>query len=546
MSRKPLSVVILSTAVLGALGFLLVPPFREPALSSGDSVDRPPPQGLPLVREGDGSRPAVPRTGGTPEEGAPTAAPPSSTLSERLEDRGVLGRVTGPFGQGIPGAEIEAWSPRDGWHPADLSLETRSGEGGRFRLALPPGRIWTFYIRHPDFAPLGPAGRCDSLQPGWRTLPPFRLRSGFGLAGIVRTGGSEGPPLAGVRVRIRRSLLPESGPFSGKTEERTTDAGGGFRIQGLEPGEYRIELFPPEPFAPLSIPAWKAAPTETLSPRILVLRRGYRLEGRVRWPEFRDSSGPVDLVLELNAEVLKDAVPDLPRLRCPLDPRGRWSFPSVPEGTYILRVLPEGSAIPLLIRSGVRVPGMGFLDLVIRGGPKLKIRFRGEAPVGRLFLRNPRPSPSVPPRRIPIRFHRTGSDWIPDSLPSGRFRLEIRASKSSVLWSPVLDSRNLPEALVLEVPALPTGRIEGTFPEAVALRIRVLSGETPPTAWTWSSEPIRLPLGPGGRLPPVLVPAGRLRIRLLDRGGAVRSLPDLDLRPGERRRLPPLGGSSSR
>jgi RNA polymerase sigma-70 factor (ECF subfamily) len=185
------------------------------------------------------------------------------------------GLVLDGRGQPVADARVEGWlatrsaeqrGPRrgpGGW------LQTTSDARGRFALRVAPDRAIALRIAHDAFATAlhGP------LEAGtaWTEIA---LAPRARLAGLVVDAPSSAP--------IERFTVRLRGAGRGRGEVGRIDlAGGGrFNVDGLQPGEYRIEIEAPGHVRAVSEPIRADAATPT--PLTIALQRAVPLHGRVR------------------------------------------------------------------------------------------------------------------------------------------------------------------------------------------------------------------------------------------------------------------------
>lgn len=187
-----------------------------------------------LPREGQTSGPsgtAVAPAAATPRLGAPPAP-----------GEGALDVLVTAGGEPQAGAGVRAYlavAEPPGWR---IAAEERTGPAGLARLAVPPGSVLVS-ARAPGLAPgLAEASRAPGVE-GVRVevalSPPVSIEG--------RIVSREGPAVAGAIARA----LPAAGGWPGAAPPRppgeeivrgTSDASGVFRLEGLSPGSFTLEV----------------------------------------------------------------------------------------------------------------------------------------------------------------------------------------------------------------------------------------------------------------------------------------------------------------
>jgi protocatechuate 3,4-dioxygenase beta subunit len=146
----------------------------------------------------------------------------------------VTGRLVA--GRGEPATGTASFAQLDGspvpWSVLGL-LTDAADAGGRFRIAAVPSGTHLLEVQGEGHAPLQ-----RDVRVGGRDvevdLGDIPLREGPGIRGWVRN--PDGQPIAGARVRAF-----EARPLStAQMGDVHTDADGGFELEGLEPGTYRL------------------------------------------------------------------------------------------------------------------------------------------------------------------------------------------------------------------------------------------------------------------------------------------------------------------
>jgi len=180
---------------------------------------------------------------------APDAAGPLQSARERAlspagaatEGASIAGVVSGPDGRGIGGANVAAETADAEEYPLlDPAPRQRrpvatavTAADGSYRLPVVANVTCVVRVAADGFAP---AVRTD-CRAGARV--DFRLDRGATLLGNVRRL-ADGAPVPGTRLVVTKSL----GDSSWWCGEATTDAGGGYRIDGLPAGAATVAVAP--------------------------------------------------------------------------------------------------------------------------------------------------------------------------------------------------------------------------------------------------------------------------------------------------------------
>jgi hypothetical protein len=211
-------------------------------------------------------------------------SPGGSVVDVRLPAASIVtGRVTAAGGGPIAGAVVIPRDPSKGmpWYYGDLLTDgsqpevvrARTGEDGRFRLALPPGE-WALIVRAPGCVGEVVTTRVPSADP-----VAVEMHAAATLSGRIR--GEDGRPLTGAVVYLEPGAdvpdphlaVPTYDPTrltgADRLLRRHTDAAGAFAFPGIPEGSYSLVVVLP------------AATSQGFS--------------EVRFGPLRSSGGPVDL-----------------------------------------------------------------------------------------------------------------------------------------------------------------------------------------------------------------------------------------------------------
>ena len=369
--------------------------------------------------------------------------------------RAIVGRlVSARSGSGVPGAVALArrWvagrfvGGASMWNLEDPSLLqfVSTDEGGRFRLDSPDEddvRLVAAAAGHGTVRrPLPEAAPGDA---GDRQLGDVVLESETVLRG--RAVDEEGASVADAAVDFGSGgsggWLPAGSTGDGKPDA-TTDAGGGFRIGGLLPGDVvslriRAAGFVPENVSPVRVDA--ATDGEVLEVR---LRTAYELAGRV--------------TAESTGEGVKARVRFQQTVR-----RGGADTESDPDGEFVLSGFPAGAGVLT-----VRADGYENLDRVLAELPQspldLVLRPKAEIEVAGVVVRDGAP---VPGASVSIRSAVSVTDV------AGRFAVRAPLGPATVeCWVPGLARSkrrqidvvaNMGEITIDVTPVTVRGRVTG-------------------------------------------------------------------------------------
>lgn len=278
-----------------------------------------------LAASGDSRSAVVPVPGALPEA---SAAPEPG---ERI-----TGVVLDLLGAPVPGAEVMLLRFLDqDYRTLDLERQdervaarTRADAGGRFALPAEPHRAYALRARVAGLAPaeLRRAFSGDDVE--------LRLRPGAAIAGLVLR--PDDLPALGARLRLR----PGNEGHGIAQQRAETDAGGGYRFEGLEAGAYVLEVSSSEG----ATPSWIKLSLEAGEERRVDvhLERGVELRGRV-------VDGSTGLPIA-GAEVGESWVF---RKWVATDDDGRFVYPDFPHEGYV--------------DLSVRARGFGWKTIEVRG-----------------------------------------------------------------------------------------------------------------------------------------------------------------------------------
>jgi RNA polymerase sigma factor (sigma-70 family) len=273
-------------------------------------------------------------------------------------DRGVTvaGRVIGPDGQPLPGAQVgvTAWQPLQPgkrnlgtpFRQNTLGAGSADGQGG-FRLTLPEARP------HHSVAILA---SCRGFGLAWRVLRdpgeadvPLQLERGQSVHGrLVDAGGTPARGAAvhvvGVtKLAVGGDLLqfpePPSPPLPAWFPPVVTDDDGGFTLRDLGP-DWTVYLEVRDDRFAFQLLTVKTGPQERAEPLAFALAPAHFLEGEVT---AEDTGAPLAGVAFLATG--DGAGPDLLKMaRARTDAQGRFRLNPPPGGRLTLSILPPQGA----------------------------------------------------------------------------------------------------------------------------------------------------------------------------------------------------------
>lgn len=405
---------------------------------------------------------------GSPAREVEVKAGEDSVVELRLERGGVVEGVV----RGLEGSELDRCRVLGG------GAETRVQPDGSFRLeGVRPGRVT---VR----AMVVPGGRArsvvvdlpDPAEPAWVEID---FGGGATLTGTVTRAGLGVPGLA-------VSVIAVGGTEGAST---TTGEDGAWRVEGLEPGEYQVQVRTPG--------------AEVLTGQHLVLEGDLRLdlevpagglEGRVL---DRETGLPL---AGAAVEARRVGIPEMVR-RASSGEDGRYRLGELPDGEYAVTMEARGyrsERVPAAVREGLFTP----LDVELEpgGGVTLVVRTGGGAPAASIWA-------------LPLgggvvgTLRQTACDGggrcTLEDLPGGDWILLVGEGSEAALVRVRNPGPEVPVTL------RPVGRLRVTAPrgEGPAWRIRAIDGAT------GLPLPVHRYLNPaGGEWVPV--PAGGAELRV--------------------------------
>ena len=195
------------------------------------------------------SSPAAVATPDLPSQRMPAATTPTLGTLPTHAVADLTGRVTGPAGQPLVGAEVTASaSLAEGHGLLDRELRrdrrvagsTTTGPDGTYRLPLPAGRPFLIRAAAPGLVPAWYAGGRGGMR------VDFTLQPGAVLTGTVRRRDGKAV-VPGTRLVVRQ-VVPGGGTV--EVAAATSDAVGVFRLEALPAGTVTVDVQPRELAAP--------------------------------------------------------------------------------------------------------------------------------------------------------------------------------------------------------------------------------------------------------------------------------------------------------
>ena len=336
------------------------------------------------------------------------------------------GRVVDEHDAPVAGAEVRILGEPGSDAVVPLRDRFTSGPDGGFSFAAPEDVV--LEARKAGFAPA--RGRVDYTVrvTGQLTLRLTRPSAGLlAIEGIVED--SAGTPLPGASVTAQARASRDA------TVVRTA-ADGTFKLDGLEPGSWRLVAERAG-----SAPATRIARAGDTGVR-LRLASGGRIEGRVR---DRRSALPVAPFTVIVQSITARTV-------SVVDPEGRYALDDLAPGTAVLSVVAPGYAPSAEVRVPVPAPGAApaVADFELAPGGRLSgvVRSRGSrAPIAGATVEVEGMPTSA---GIPVRVEAV-------SGPDGRFELAGISEQAMSLFA----SAPGHHARVLSVPGVPSGELGG-------------------------------------------------------------------------------------
>jgi hypothetical protein len=340
-------------------------------------------------REGEVSPPA-PDVRAAPARGV---TPPVGVAA--TEDDGAVELRVTAGGEPQGGAEIRLYAAdaRGGWRRAG---EGRTGADGTARLLAGTG-AYLVAVRAPGLAP----ARAEVVRAAGEevTAAEIALEPPSALHGRVSANGGGALPRAVVRAIPLVNRWPGFAPPSAPREEiaiATADAGGGFRIEGLAPGTYAVEV-EAAGHHPVLVPR-AAVPGDALA---IALEPLGRLEGVVLLADGRPAAGAVVRATSPEHAAAATAGAD-----------GAFSL-AAPAGSYRVEAsLGEQAGAargPVALAAGATAPG-----LELRLGP-------GATLEGEVVLASGRPAAGAEIAVLPHEARDVTARAVADA--AGRFRI---------------------------------------------------------------------------------------------------------------------------
>lgn len=424
----------------------------------------------------------LPRDGAeSPPPALAEAAPapretPAADASATAADGTLDLRVTAG-GEPRPGAEVRLYEAdgRGGWRRA---AEGRTGADGAARLFARRG-AYLVAVRAPGLAP----ARAEVVRAAGEevTHAELALEPGAALHGRVSARGAAAKVEARVRAIPVVTRWPGFAPPSAPVEEiaqASADASGAFRIEGLAPGTYAVEVEAPG-HHPVLVPR-AAVPGDALE---LALEPLGRLEGTVLRADGRPAAGA--LVRAASAEHGATATTGADGAFALAAPAGRYRVDAA------LGDAAGGAAGPVALAAGATARG---LSIVLGAGAVIE---------GEVALASGRPAAGAEVAVFPHETRELAARAVADA--AGRFRL---AGLPAGAWDVRATAPGASPAVATAVTLSAGAR----FPLRLAL------------AGTGSAEgTVR---GADGR------PMAGVHVRVVQRGGGLPGAPWLEARSG--------------
>ncbi|MEJ5251067.1 MAG: carboxypeptidase regulatory-like domain-containing protein [Chthonomonadetes bacterium] len=246
------------------------------------------------------------------------------------------GKVTTPEGKSVGGAEVVLYAAQ--WDDIWLKMRTpilqrvKTSEGGTFEVSHERGkyREWTILVFKPGY------GVWVRRFAESKTDLNISLPTALAVSGIVT--GTQGKPLAGVKVRVQTLIVPGL-PMSFSewftcpdipALSAVTDNAGRFRIANLPPGAQARLLFSAPGYARASVDARAGAPPVTVA-----LPKEVRITGRVLHADTGKGAEGVVVRAGMPFSPVWESY-ELPSART--DASGRFVLAQLPPGKHIVWV----------------------------------------------------------------------------------------------------------------------------------------------------------------------------------------------------------------
>ncbi len=310
---------------------------REAGAGAGPQPE-PAPRGPAAEAPGPGKlRPSPPAIG---QKGGPRAI--------------IAGRVVGPDGGPVAGAAVEALLEK---RRRESMTRTRTAADGTYAVEV--AETGSYAVAASDG--VHRRARREGVQAtvGERTSGIDLRLAEPGAAIVGRVSDPQGAPIAGVGVVVL-------GAAQGISLQAGTDAGGRYRVGGLDAGEYRVTAFSDAHLLDL---AGKSVQVPATGDVVLdiVLETGLAIEGTVVGPAGEPVAGA--RVSASPERVRADKARSGSGRDAKSGPDGRFSLSGLAEGTFALRASgPNGGAYTSARLEGVEAGATGVRVVLGLGG----------------------------------------------------------------------------------------------------------------------------------------------------------------------------------